>query len=38
MSQICRVTAPASRDIEAIMDYVAENSSFDAAEGCQAKH
>ena len=38
MSRICRVTAPASRDIEAIMDYVAENSSFDAAEGCQAKH
>ncbi len=32
MSQICRVTAPASRDIEAIMDYVAENISFDAAE------
>ena len=32
MSRICRVTAPASRDIEAIMDYVAANSSFDAAE------
>lgn len=32
MSQICRFTAPASRDIESIMDYVAENSSFDAAE------
>lgn len=32
MSRICRFTAPASRDIESIMDYVAENSSFDAAE------
>jgi toxin ParE1/3/4 len=32
MSNICRFTAPASRDIESIIDYVAENSSFDAAE------
>lgn len=32
MSNICRFTAPASRDIESIIDYVADNSSFDAAE------
>jgi toxin ParE1/3/4 len=32
MSNICRFTAPASRDIENIIDYVADNSSFDAAE------
>lgn len=30
MSNICRFTAPASRDIESIIDYVADNSSFDA--------
>ncbi len=32
MSNICRFTAPASRDIESIIDYVANNSSCDAAE------
>ena len=32
MSNICRFTAPASRDIESIIDYVADNSSFDAAK------
>jgi toxin ParE1/3/4 len=32
MSNTCRFTAPASRDIENIIDYVADNSSFDAAE------
>ncbi|WP_414623328.1 type II toxin-antitoxin system RelE/ParE family toxin [Calothrix sp. CCY 0018] len=32
MNNICRFTVPASRDIENIMDYVADNSSFDAAE------
>ncbi len=32
MSNVCRLAAPASRDIEAIIDYVADNSSFDAAE------
>ncbi len=32
MSRICRFTVPASRDIESIIDYVAENSSFDLAE------
>jgi toxin ParE1/3/4 len=32
MSNICRFTAPASRDMESIIDYVADNSSFDAAE------
>jgi toxin ParE1/3/4 len=32
MSNVCRLTVPASRDIEAIIDYVADNSSFDAAE------
>ena len=32
MSHVCRFTVPASRDIEAIIDYVADNSSFDAAE------
>ena len=32
MSNVCRFTVPASRDIEAIIDYVADRSSFDAAE------
>jgi toxin ParE1/3/4 len=32
MSQICKFTVTASRDIESIIDYVAEESSFDAAE------
>ena len=32
MSNICRFTAAASRDIENIIDYIADNSSFDTAE------
>lgn len=32
MSNNCRFTAPASRDIESIIDFVADNSSFDVAE------
>lgn len=32
MSQICKFTVTASRDIESIIDYVADESSFDAAE------
>lgn len=32
MSNVCRFTAAASRDIENIIDYIADNSSFDAAE------
>lgn len=32
MSNVCRFTVPASRDIENIIDYIADNSSFDAAE------
>ncbi|WP_293150498.1 MULTISPECIES: type II toxin-antitoxin system RelE/ParE family toxin [unclassified Microcoleus] len=32
MNQICRFTVPASRDIENIMDYIADRSGFDAAE------
>ncbi|NJK75046.1 MAG: type II toxin-antitoxin system RelE/ParE family toxin [Oscillatoriales cyanobacterium RU_3_3] len=32
MSRICRFTVPASRDIESIMDYIADRSGFDAAE------
>ena len=32
MSNICRFTAAASRDIENIIDYIADKSSFDAAE------
>ncbi len=32
MTHICRFTVPASRDIESIIDYVADNSSFDVAE------
>lgn len=37
MSNICRFTAPASRDIESIIDYVADNSGFDAAESLLKK-
>lgn len=32
MSNICRFTAPASRDVESIIDLIADNSSFNAAE------
>ena len=32
MSNICRFTVPASRDIENIIDFIAVNSSFNAAE------
>lgn len=32
MSNTCLFTAPASRDIESIIDFVADNSSFDVAE------
>lgn len=32
MSNICRFTVPASRDIEKIIDFIAGNSSFGAAE------
>lgn len=32
MSNICRFTTPASRDIETIIDLIADNSGFDAAE------
>ncbi|MBD2196365.1 MULTISPECIES: type II toxin-antitoxin system RelE/ParE family toxin [Calothrix] len=32
MSNICKFTAPGSRDIESIIDLIADNSSFDAAE------
>ncbi|MCL1472112.1 type II toxin-antitoxin system RelE/ParE family toxin [Argonema antarcticum] len=32
MSNISRFTAPASRDIETIIDLIADNSGFDAAE------
>ena len=32
MSQLCRFTVPASRDIEAIIDYVADRSGYNAAE------
>lgn len=37
MSNICRFTVTASRDIESIIDYIADNSSFDAAESLLAK-
>jgi toxin ParE1/3/4 len=37
MSNICKFTVPASRDIESIIDYVADNSSFDAAESLLSK-
>ena len=32
MTAICRFTSPASRDIEQILDSVASQSGFDAAE------
>ncbi len=32
MSTLCRFTAPASRDIEKIIDYIAEVGSLNAAE------
>lgn len=32
MSNICRFTVPASRDIESIIDYIADNRGLDAAE------
>jgi len=32
MNNICRFTIPASRDIESIIDYVADKSSLSAAE------
>ncbi|NJM74391.1 MAG: type II toxin-antitoxin system RelE/ParE family toxin [Scytonema sp. RU_4_4] len=32
MSQICRFTPTASRDIERIIDYIADTNSYDAAE------
>ena len=37
MSNICKFTVPASRDIESIIDYVADNSSFDTAESLLSK-
>ena len=37
MSNICKFTVPASRDIESIIDYTADNSSFDAAESLLSK-
>jgi toxin ParE1/3/4 len=37
MNNICRFTTPASRDIESIIDYIADNSSFDAAESLLKK-
>ncbi|MCT7949328.1 type II toxin-antitoxin system RelE/ParE family toxin [Ancylothrix sp. C2] len=32
MTNICRFTSPASRDIETIIDLIADNNGFDAAE------
>jgi toxin ParE1/3/4 len=32
MSSFCKITRTASRDIESIMDYLAEKSSFETAE------
>lgn len=37
MSKICRLTVPASRDIESIIDYVAARSGVDVAENYLAK-
>ncbi len=31
MSNVCRFTVPASRDIEGIIDYIADVQSLDAA-------
>jgi toxin ParE1/3/4 len=33
MSNICRFTVPASQDIESIIDFIADKSGFDVAEG-----
>jgi toxin ParE1/3/4 len=32
MSSICRFTVPASRDLESIIDLIADNQGLDAAE------
>ncbi|NES86462.1 MAG: type II toxin-antitoxin system RelE/ParE family toxin [Moorea sp. SIO2B7] len=32
MANICRFTVPASRDLEAILDYLADKSSLEKAE------
>jgi toxin ParE1/3/4 len=32
MSKVCRFTVPASRDIEGIIDYIADVQSLDAAD------
>ncbi len=32
MDSICRFTVPASRDLEAILDYIAEQNSIDRSE------
>lgn len=32
MSNVCKFTVPASRDIESIIDYIADVQSLDAAE------
>jgi toxin ParE1/3/4 len=32
MSNVCRFTVPASRDIEGIIDYIADIQSLDAAD------
>jgi toxin ParE1/3/4 len=32
MSKICQFTLTASRDLESLLDYVADNSDFEAAE------
>jgi toxin ParE1/3/4 len=32
MSKICQFTPTASRDIESLLDYVADNSGFDTAD------
>ncbi len=32
MNSICRFTVPASRDLERIIDYIADRSNFDSAE------
>ncbi len=37
MSGICQFTVPASRDIENIIDYIAEVSGFDTAENFLSK-
>lgn len=37
MSKICRFTVPASRDLEEIVDYVAEQANVDVAEALLKK-